>query len=186
MELWINQGIIIMVCITLWCHKLKTVATQLPAIQIWSRAMVDKCSFCTERCSTAIVQDDLVLAKTDYKRWTCAPIRAFLRRKPFFFWQIPRVKFAISSHSTWRKSCLFSVLVSYFFLKNHSDRARRVVHSSPCCTFHASLCTIQSKIILLCRSSLLVVSYLLWRWCHCFSLVIHNYYIILTDHSSLL
>jgi len=31
------------------------------------------------------------------------------------------------------------------FLKNCSDRARRVAYLSLCCMFHASLCTIQSK-----------------------------------------
>jgi len=61
-----------------------------------------------------------------------------------FLTNCPSVKFAVSSYFySARKSLI--LLVGLLFLKNCSDRARRVVHSSPCWMFHASLCTIQSK-----------------------------------------
>jgi len=41
--------------------------------------MVDKCSFCAaEQRSTAIIQDDLILAGTDCKVMDLCPIRAFI------------------------------------------------------------------------------------------------------------
>jgi len=141
MELWINQGIIIMVCITLWCHKLKMVATRLPAIKIWSRAMVNECSFCTELSEMTWFCPNWLHARD-----RPVSLSEHFVNESLLFWQIdPKVKFTISSLSTWRKSCLFSVLVSYFLKTTLIYRARRVVHSSLCCIFHASLCTIQSK-----------------------------------------
>ena len=107
--------------------------------------MADECSFCAERRSTAIVRDDVILAHTDCKEMDLCPIRAFFQRKAILFWQTcPKVKFAVSSYfySTKKPLVLF---VGPLFKKNRSDRARRVVHWSPCRMFHASLCTIQSK-----------------------------------------
>ena len=59
----------------------------------------------------------------------------FFEEKPSFF-DKPAPNSNLLCHS-------FSVWVHY--LKNHSDRAHRVVNSSPCCMFHTSLSTIQSK-----------------------------------------
>ena len=106
--------------------------------------MADKCSFCAEWCSTAIIRD-VILAHTDCKEMALCPIRAFFQRKAILFWQTcPKVKFAVSSYFYLPKSRSFSLWVCYF-KKNRSDRARRVVHWSPCRMFHASWCTIQSK-----------------------------------------
>jgi len=49
--------------------------TWLPAR---SRAMVDKCSFCAEWHSIAIVRDNVILAHTDCKEMDVCSIRAFL------------------------------------------------------------------------------------------------------------
>ena len=105
--------------------------------------------FEAEQHSTAIVQDDLILAHTDCKiksswtmRWTCAPIRVFFSNKrPSFFDKLVRKSnspcLATSTH--W-KSRSFSMWVCY--LKNFSDRACRVVHSSLCalCIYQAFCC----------------------------------------------
>ena len=56
------------------------VATRLPAknkSKIGSRVMADECSFCTEQCSTAIIQVNVVLAHTDCNEMDLCPIRAF-------------------------------------------------------------------------------------------------------------
>jgi len=88
----------------------KQIATQLPAkkkSKIWRRAMAYECSFCAEWHSTAIVQDDVILAHTDGKEMDLCPIRAFFWRKAFLFWQIcPKVKFTLSSYFYWTKKSL--------------------------------------------------------------------------------
>jgi len=43
--------------------------------------MADECSFCAERRSTAIIQNDAILAHTDCKEMDLCPIRAFFQRK---------------------------------------------------------------------------------------------------------
>ena len=68
----------------------------------------------------------------------------FEEKASFFDKPVPMSNSPCLATSTQQKGRSFSVWVHYL-KKNHSDRARRVVHSSPCCTFHASLCTIQSK-----------------------------------------
>jgi len=48
--------------------------------------MADECSFCAERCSTAIIRDDMIFAHTDCKEMNLCPIRAFFffkKRHPF-------------------------------------------------------------------------------------------------------
>ena len=107
--------------------------------------MADKCSLCAERRSTAIVRDDVILAHNNCKEIDLCPIRAFFQRKAILFWQTcPKVKFAVSNYFYSTKKSLV-LRVGPLFLKNRSDKARRVVHWSPCRMFHASLCTIQSK-----------------------------------------
>ena len=107
--------------------------------------MADECSFCTERRSTVIVRDNVILAHTDCKEMDLCPIRAFFQRKAILFWQTcPKVKFAMSSYFCSTKKSLV-LHVGPLFKKNRSDRARRVVHWSQCRMFHASLCTMQSK-----------------------------------------
>ena len=70
----------------------------------------------------------------------------FLEEKPSFFDKsAPKSNSPCLATSTRQKSHSFSLWVHLLFLKNRSDRARRVVHWSPCRMFHASLCTIQSK-----------------------------------------
>ena len=79
------------------------------------------------------------------KRWTCALSERFFKEKPSFFDKpAPKSNSPCLATSTRQESRSFSVWVRYF-KKNRSDRARRVVHWSPCRMFHASLCTIQSK-----------------------------------------
>ena len=68
------------------------------------------------------------------------PYQSVFSNKSLFWQPAPKLNSPLLATSTWWKSPLFSA-----FIKNHSDRAHRVVHSSPCCMFHASLCTIQSK-----------------------------------------
>ena len=107
--------------------------------------MADEYSFCTERRSTAIVRDDVILAHTDCKEMDLCPIRPFFQRKAILFGQTcTKVKFAVSSYFYSTKKSLV-LRVGPLFKKNRSDRAHRVVHSLRCCMFHASLCTIQSK-----------------------------------------
>ena len=107
--------------------------------------MAYECSFCAERRSTAIVRDVVILAHIDCKEMDLCPIRAFFQRKAMLFWQTClKVKFAVSSYFYSTKKSLV-LLMGPLFLKNRSDRARRVLHWSPCRMFHASLCTIQSK-----------------------------------------
>ena len=135
----------------------KQVATRLSAknkSKIWSRAMVDECSFCAEWHSTAIVWDDVILAHTDCKEMDLCPIRAFFRRKAFPFWQIcPKVK--INLLCLLDEKVAHSPCGSAILEKNRSDRARRVVHSSSC--------TIQSRKCF----HFLVTGYLLCvRWRH--------------------
>ena len=131
MELWINKLI--------WyiCDVTKTVAIQLPAknkSKIWSRTIADQCSFCAERRSTAIVQDDLILAHTDCKGMPYQRV-FFFEESPLFWQTCPKVKFAVSSYFyLTKKVARFSVWVHYL-KKNHSDWAH-VVHLSPCCMFH--------------------------------------------------
>ena len=79
------------------------------------------------------------------KRWTCALSERFFEEKPYFFDKpAPKSNSPCLATSTRQKTRSFSVWVRYF-KKNRSDRACRVVHSSPCCMFQAILCTIQSK-----------------------------------------
>ena len=77
----------------------KQVATQLPVkkkSKIWSRAMAYKCSFCTEWHSTAMVRDDVILAHTDCKRWTCALSERFSKKSlPFFDKSAPKSYYGI-------------------------------------------------------------------------------------------
>jgi len=104
--------------------------------------MADKYSFCTEWRSTIIVQVDVILAHTNCKEMDPFLIRAFFQRKAILFCQTyPQVKFAVSSYFYSTKKSL----ILHVGLKNRSDRACRVVHSSLCCMFHASLCAIQSR-----------------------------------------
>ena len=51
-----------------------------------------------------------------------------------------------------KKSLIFCVGPLFWRKKNRSDRACRVVHSSQCCMFHASLCTIQSKQVFISKN----------------------------------
>jgi len=108
--------------------------------------MADECSFCVEQCSTAIVGDDVILAQhTGCKEMDLCPIRVFFRRKALLFLQTcPEVKFAVSSLLLLKEKVARSPGGSAIS-KNRSDWACRVVHSSPCCMFDTSLCTIQSK-----------------------------------------
>ena len=108
--------------------------------------MVDECSFCVEQCSTAIFRDDVILAQhTDRKEMDLCPIRVSFRRKALLFLQTcPEVKFAVSSLLLLEEKVARSPCGSAIS-KNCSDRACRVVHSSPCSMFDTSLCTIQSK-----------------------------------------
>ena len=79
------------------------------------------------------------------KRWACALSERFFKEKPSFFDKpAPKSNSPCLATSTRQKSRSFSSWVHYF-KKNRSDRARRVVHWSPCRVFHASLCTSQSK-----------------------------------------
>ena len=92
-----------------------------------------------------IVRDDVILAHTDCKEIGLCPIRAFFQRKDILFDKpAPKSNSPCLATSTRQKKSLV-LLVGLLFLKNRSDRARRVVHWSPCRMFHASLCTIQSK-----------------------------------------
>ena len=78
--------------------------------------------------------------------------------------------------ATLLKSHSFSVWVSQLFKKNCSDRARRVVHSSPCCLFllvHAESRRRNSAAIVIMPLAIVVLP-----WARC------NYFIILTDYSS--
>jgi len=76
------------------------------------------------------------------KRWTRSLSERFFQRKAILFCQTyPQVKFTVSSYFYSTKKSL----ILHVGLKNRSDRACRVVHSSLCCMFHASLCTIQSR-----------------------------------------
>jgi len=82
-----------------------------------------------------------------YRLQTDGPVpyqSVFFKEKPSFWQTCPKVKFAVSSYFYSTKKSSFSLWVRYL-KKNHSDRARRVVHWLPCWMFHASLCTIQSK-----------------------------------------
>ena len=81
---------------------------------------------------------------TDCKEMGLCPIWALIQRKAFFWQTCPKVKFAVSSYFYLMKKSLI-LCVGLLFLKYRSDRAPRVVHLSPCCMFHSSLCTIQSK-----------------------------------------
>ena len=78
------------------CDITKMVETWLPAkknSKIWSRVMVDKCSFCTHQRSTAIIRDDMLLAHSDCKEKDLWPFRVFFQREAFLFWQTcPKVK----------------------------------------------------------------------------------------------
>jgi len=47
--------------------------------------MADECSFCTERRSTAIIRDNVILAHTNCKEMDLCPIRAFFQRKAILF-----------------------------------------------------------------------------------------------------
>jgi len=100
------------------------------------------------------------------KRWTCALLKRFFKEKPSFWQTYPKVKFTVSSYFYLKKKLLV-LCVGLLYLKNCSDKARRVVHLSPCCRFHASLCTIQSK-KLYGNIYFLVIGYTCcaWRWCH--------------------
>jgi len=87
----------------------------------------------------------IYIASLCSREWTRALSERFFQRKAILFWQTcPKVKFAVSSYFYSTKKLLV-LLVGPLFLKNRSDRARRVVNWSPCWMFHASLCTIQSK-----------------------------------------
>ena len=75
---------------------------------------MNKCSFCTAWCSiawsTAIVQEDLVLAHTDCKKMDLHPIRAFFEEKPSVLNKpAPKLK----SPYLPTKSGLFSVCMHY-------------------------------------------------------------------------
>ena len=91
--------------------------------------MADEYSFCTERRSTAIVRDDVILAHTDCKEMDLCPIRAFFRRKAILFWQTcPKVKFAVSSYFYSTKKSLVSGWVRYFkkiALIGHTEQCTR-------------------------------------------------------------
>ena len=63
---------------------------------------------------------------------------------PFFDKPAPKSNSPCLATSTRQKSRSFTLWVRYS-KKNRSDRARRVVHWSPCRMFHASLRTIHSK-----------------------------------------
>jgi len=67
--------------------------------------MADEYSFCTERRSTAIVRDDVILAHTDCQEMDPCPIRAFFRRKAILFWQTcPKSNSPCRATSTRQKS----------------------------------------------------------------------------------
>ena len=70
------------------------------------------------------------------------PIRMFFQRNLPFWQTCPKVNFAMSSYFYLTKKSLV-LHVGPLFKNNHSDRACRVVHSSPCCMLHTSLCTVQ-------------------------------------------
>jgi len=107
--------------------------------------VADECSFCVEWQSTVIIQDYVILHVLTAKRLTCALSEHCFKEKPSFFDKpVPKSNLPCLATSTRWKNCSFSMWVCYI-KKNHSDGACRVVHSSPCCMFHASICTIQSK-----------------------------------------
>ena len=79
--------------------------------------MAYECSFCAERHSTAIVQDNVILAHTDCEEVDLCPIRAFFQRKAILFCQTcPKVKFAVSSYFYSTKKLLI-LLVGPLFKK---------------------------------------------------------------------
>jgi len=101
--------------------------------------MADECSFYAEWCSTATIQDKVILAHSVCKEMNLCLIRAFLEEKPsFFLTDLPSNQICLSSHYYPMKKLLV-LRVGPLFLKNRSDMARKVVHSSPCCVFHTSL-----------------------------------------------
>ena len=115
------------------------------------------------------------------------PYQCFL---PSFF-DKPAPKSNSPCLATFTRQRVARSLCGSTILKNRSDRACRVVHSSPCRMFHASLCTIQSRNF--CGDfNFLVTGYLLCMemTSSClklssFSLRLDtNYYIIVTDYSS--
>ena len=129
----------------------KRVATRLPAknkSKIWSRAMADECSFCAEQRSTAIVRDDVILAHTYCKEMDlCLSLSEcfFEEKASFFDKSAPKSNSPCLAASTGRKSRSFSVWVHYFRKITLIGYTEYIVHSSLCCMFHTSLCTIQSR-----------------------------------------
>ena len=70
--------------------------------------MADEYSFCTEQHSTAIVQDDVILAHTNCKEMDLCPIRAFFSEKshPFFDKPAPKSNSPCLATSTRPKKAL--------------------------------------------------------------------------------
>ena len=97
------------------------------------------------------------LAHTDCKEMDLCPISAF--SPAFFDKPTPKLNLLYLASATSTQQAVI-LHMGPLFLKNCSDRACRVVYLSPCCMFHASLCTIQSKKV--CTNfHFLVVCYLL-------------------------
>jgi len=78
---------------------------------------------------------------TDCKGMDLCPIRAFFKEKPSSF-DIPAPKLNSSYQATSSRQKVAHSLYRSAILKKSSDRTHRIVHVPPCCTFHASLCTI--------------------------------------------
>jgi len=140
----------------LWRHKNNTPGYQWEAERWWTSAVSAQNGVPQQLFETTWFWPTLTA-----KRWMCALSERFLRREAFLFWQTcSKIELATSSYFYLMKKSLV-LCGSPLFIKNHSDRAHRVVHSSPCCMFHASLCTIQSKKF--CNES---VTCCAWRWHH--------------------
>jgi len=130
MELWINKSFSINT-VHMWHHKNgSNLATSKKfEAEQWQTSAVSAQKGVPQQSSKMTWFWHMLTAKG----WTRALSERFLMK---------RLPFALAT-SARRKNRSFSLWVHY--LKNRSDRAHRVVHSSLCCMFHTSLCTIHSK-----------------------------------------
>ena len=158
MELWITEFSINTVC--MWCHKN---GGNLDTSKIFKNLKPSdgrRVQFLHRMALHANHPRQLHFCTYWLQRDGPVPYWSVFSKKSLLFDKtFHKVKFTVSSYFYLTKKLLV-LCVGLLYLKNCSDKARRVVHLSPCCRFHASLCTIRSK-KLYGDFYLLVIGYLL-------------------------